>query len=453
LTKTTQQDAVSGSTFNNRKLFAAFFALAAVLLIDVTIGSSQDILLDFAISQAGMALFVAIAAASIFTQLYIIRMVSAKNRHKESRHYHFGRFQIAARIVQYVLAAIMITVILQIVFTAQYYTDLLIAALAISYGLVIALSSVLAYKFFSWFRINKSPVVLLYGLAAALIVINAIDTITLFDGLLIQDPAVVFPQSEVIYEGNFEEGHPMYIQSLIMATTQTGYFLLIWGATVLILYHNIKRLGKIRFWSLVVPPILFFMSFYISFYETLNPPNSEEVPPLIVYILLVIYSMITAGVFFGVGFLSIGRSPKLRGPIKDYMFITGYAFVLFVISSISVIHQAGYPPFGLTAVNTVGMAAFLMLTGLYNSAATVSQDVQLRRLIKNSAKELKLLDSIGSAEMQTEMERKVISIAKQNASALTEKSGIEHSMSDQEIIDYLNQATEELKEKHGAASK
>jgi hypothetical protein len=89
-----------------------------------------------------------------------------------------------------------------------------------------------------------------------------------------------------------------------------------------------------------------------------------------------------------------------------------------------------------------------MLTGLYNSAVAVSQDVQLRRTIKSSAKEeFKLIDSIGSAEMHSEIEKKFISVAKMNADVLAEKSGIEPSMNDQEIIEYLHQAAKELKEK------
>jgi hypothetical protein len=196
------------------------------------------------------------------------------------------------------------------------------------------------------------------------------------------------------------------------------------------------------------------MSFYITFYETILPPEAGEEPPFIVYILLVIYSMIAAGVFFGVGFLSIARSPKLQGQVRNYMFITGYAFVLFIVSSISIIDQAGYPPYGLAGVSTVGLASFLMLTGLYNSAVAVSQDVQLRRTIKISAKgESKLIDSIGSAEMQSEIEKRVITVAKRNADVLAQKSGIEHSMDDQEITDYLHQAAKELKEKQRGVEK
>jgi hypothetical protein len=448
LTRTTRPDVTGVPTFSNRKIFAIFFVLTAVLLIDVTIGSTQDILLDFAISPAGFALFIIIAAISIFAQFYIIRMVKATNKQNDSsKRHHFGRFEIATIGVQSVLGAIMIFIILQIIFVSQYYTDLLAVANTISYGLVICLLSLLTYKFFSWFRIYKSLTILLYGIASALIAINALDTIVLFNISIIEKPDIVTIESEVIYKQP-EEGTVMAMALSVMSTTQTAYFLLIWGATVIVLYHNIKRLGKIRFWALVVPPILFFMSFYITFYETILPPEVGQEPPSIVYILLVIYSMIAAGIFFGIGFLSIARSPNLQGQIRDYMFIAGYAFVLFIVSSISIIDQAGYPPFGLAGVSTVGLASFLILTGLYNSAVAVSQDVQLRRTIKSSAKEeLKLIDNIGSAEMHREIEKKVIYVAKLNADILAEKSGVEPSMNDQEIIEYLHLATEELKKK------
>ena len=60
--------------------------------------------------------------------------------------------------------------------------------------------------------------------------------------------------------------------------------------------------------------------------------------------------------------------------------------------------KAGYPPYGLANVSFVGLASFLILTGLYNSAVSVARDVKLRRSIKSSAllQSSKLLDSIGT---------------------------------------------------------
>jgi hypothetical protein len=280
-------------------------------------------------------------------------------------------------------------------------------------------------------------------------VANAISTIVLFDFILLQKPAIVTPSSDVIYQGNFEPENPMSIVSTALAITQNAYFVLVWAGTVLILRHNIQRLGKVKFWALVIPPILFFMGFYITFYETINPPdpNTEQLPPLAI-ILIILYSAMAAGILFGVGFLSIAKSFRSETNIRDYMLITAYAFIIFFVSSGATISQAGYPPYGLANVLFVGPSTFLMFTGLYRSAVSVSEDVRLRSLIRNTAKsQAGLLGDMGSAEMQKEIERKVMIAVKSNAEILSKQSGVEPSMSEQEITEYIHQATREIKKK------
>jgi hypothetical protein len=94
----------------------------------------------------------------------------------------------------------------------------------------------------------------------------------------------------------------------------------------------------------------------------------------------------------------------------------------------------------------VGLASFLILTGLYNSAISVAQDVKLRQSIKASTlqQSSKLLDSIGTAQMTKEIEDKVMKMTQDNASMLTAQSGVETSLTDNEIKSYLDKVLEEL---------
>jgi hypothetical protein len=128
------------------------------------------------------------------------------------------------------------------------------------------------------------------------------------------------------------------------------------------------------------------------------------------------------------------------------MVITAYGFVLFVIAAEASVLQAGYPPYGLANVSFVGLASFLILTGLYNSAISVAQDVKLRQSIKSYTlqQSSKLLDSIGTAQMTKEIEDKVMKMTKGNASALAAQSGVEPSLTDNEIKSYLDKVLEEL---------
>lgn len=88
----------------------------------------------------------------------------------------------------------------------------------------------------------------------------------------------------------------------------------------------------------------------------------------------------------------------------------------------------------------------MILTGLYNSAVSVAQDIKLRRSIKSSAlqQSSKLLDSIGTAQITKEIEDKVMKMTQDNANALTQQSGVEPSLTDNEIKSYLNKVLEEL---------
>lgn len=344
----------------------------------------------------------------------------------------------------------MVFVVLQIIITSHYYTNLLSAATTISYGLTIFLMSILAYRLFSWFKLNKSPVVLLYGLATAAITVNAIDTIVYYDAILLSKPAIISPQSQVIFQTGFTPGTTMYVVNVVQTYSLNGYFLLIWGGTILLLRHHIQRVGRVKFWILLTFPVVFFLSYEMSLYQQLYPASPVTTAissSLTLPILLYTYAITICGVLFGFGFRSVSKALRQHSHVKDYMVITAYGFVLFVNAAQASVLQAGYPPYGLANVSFVGLASFMILTGLYNSAISVAQDVKLRQSIKASTlqQSSKLLDSIGTAQMIKEIEDNMMKMTQHNASILTEQSGVEPSLTDNEIKSYLEQVIREIK--------
>ena len=132
--------------------------------------------------------------------------------------------------------------------------------------------------------------------------------------------------------------------------------------------------------------------------------------------------------------------------ISDYMYITCYGLTLFAIGIIATVSGAGYPPFGLPTVSLVGPFSFLLFIGLNHSAIATAEDSDLRRSIKASARqELELLDSIGTAEMERKLEKKVLEVTKSNVNNLKQQSGIEPSLSMDEAKQYLYEVLEEVK--------
>jgi hypothetical protein len=71
----------------------------------------------------------------------------------------------------------------------------------------------------------------------------------------------------------------------------------------------------------------------------------------------------------------------------------------------------------------------MILVGIYYSALSVSQDIELRREIHRLAiKESKLLDAIGLAQMENEIRRRVLHIVRYNKSIMAQDTGIDSSL-------------------------
>ena len=92
------------------------------------------------------------------------------------------------------------------------------------------------------------------------------------------------------------------------------------------------------------------------------------------------------------------------------MIISAYGMVLLFISNQAVLLViVPYPPFGLATISLIGLSSYLILIGIYSSATSVAQDAKLRVSIRKSVEQQsKLLDTIGTAQMEQEIQRRVI---------------------------------------------
>ena len=436
----------------SKKFFTIFLVILIAQFIDLTLGTLPDLFVDFAVSPLGIGLFITISAIYGIGQYFILRTVKTTVVQSEAKDWtHISLIRNIVTITQYVLIAIMASIVLQVIINSGYYTSLLAIGATISYGLAAILTGLLAYWFLSWFRRNRALVVLMYGLAAAMISVNAIDTILYFDIVILgTKPIVTTPDSGVFIPDLAELGFPLVAD--MQAISLNGYFILTWAGTILLLRHNIQRIGRIKFWVLVATPMVFLMSFYIGFYQSINagptPTNEEDLSAILLPIMVILLSGEAAIILFGLGFRSVAGSISQTNKVRDYMIITAYGFILFFTAASATISGAGYPPFGIANVLLVGPFSYLILIGLYGSAISIAEDSKLRQSIRASTRdELKLLDSIGISQVQREIEEKVTAATKANAAILTQHSGIEPSLTDEEIHETLSQVISEIRRK------
>jgi hypothetical protein len=99
--------------------------------------------------------------------------------------------------------------------------------------------------------------------------------------------------------------------------------------------------------------------------------------------------------------------------VRNYLIISAYGLMLLFISNqAAVLVTASYPPFGFATVSLMGLSSFFVFIGIYASAISVAEDAKLRRTIRKYAmSEAGLLDSIGMAQMEDKIRKKVFTVA------------------------------------------
>lgn len=349
-------------------------------------------------------------------------------------------------ITQYVLLAILLFAILQILFIMSYHILILKATIIISYGLTSILLALLARRFLSWFKSNRNLVVLAYALAISIISMNAAITIIYTNNELANDPTYIRPVRSPT--GAYTSGettlNPTYVISSVMS------FLLTWIATVLLLRHYSRKLGRIRYWIIVSIPLAYFLSQFqpLFLYSFAELRISDPVLFGVIYNLIFSVSKPAGGVLFGIAFWTVSRHLTSK-PVKTYMIISAYGMtLLFAANQPTSLILIPYPPFGLASICFMVLATYLVFLGIYSSAISVAEDSRLRQSIRKIAlKESQFLDVIGTAEMEQEIVRRAVPMFAKVKDSMLEETGISSSVEEEDMTSYLQEVLEEVKKK------
>lgn len=432
----------SKQRYEARQIYLIASILIAFLLVDSVLNYIPDFAADFLASAGGFALFICVTAAYGMGWYFILKFIKQSSESLRAKVRMFNWMHAAVRVIQYILLAIIIGVILQMVVLSHYYTAMLTVATSISLGLSGMVMILLAQRFVLWYVSRRNFVVLLYGLSAIGLAVNAVAAIALMDYILVGKPAEVSADSPIVF--------PSYDPGSIEKMLSDAYFepaivstLLIWIATALLLRHYFRE-NTIKYWIIVSLPLAYFLGQFADLILPLFglPDISGEFS----YLIFAALNTTAIGFLFGVAFWAIARSIQQGSVVRDYMNITAYGFVLFFISSQASMMPTPYAPFGLASVSSMGMASYLILVGLYSSAVSMSQDINLRVSIRKTAKDqLRLLDSIGSAQMEQKVKSEILQITKDHQAELTEEVGVQSSMSEEEIKLYLDEILKEVK--------
>jgi len=434
-------------------IFILVSSIIIALIVDMSIVKISAITGGLSSTESSIAIFVVMSVIFAVGQYFIlgfVRRCTTKNSSNERlRLSSIGK---VVSIIQYVLIGIFASIILQMIFTSSYNVLFLEIVTWINYILAITLLGFLSQRFLSWFRSNHNPVVLAYSLAIIVISINAVFTLLYVTNELASKPTVIQPAITPVATygsvyGIFNAG---YVITSIMS------FIITWIAAVLLLHNYSRKLGRAKYWILVSIPLVYFLSqfqpLFLNVFESFR--LSEPILFGVVYTLFFSATVPAGGILFGFAFWSVARNMN-RNIVKQYMMISAHGMMLlFSSDQASGLVLIPYPPFGLVTVSFFGLASYLLLIGIYSSAISVAEDSNLRRSIRSFAmKESRLLDSIGTAQMEDEIQKKVITFTKRNQDRMAEETGIQSSLSEEDVKEYLQQVIREVKKQKTTPNK
>jgi hypothetical protein len=285
----------------------------------------------------------------------------------------------------------------------------------------------------------------------------------------------------------------------------TVYFIAAWAGTVILLYkYSSQRIGKVKFWVIICLPLIFYLvgkfpAFSFELTSDIDAGGAgtgggggagtgggggagtgggggagtggdrehmfQQDEDLLSSKLLFKLSTVVGSILFGFAFFAVQKGisgssnindnhiPSGISALKDYLALSAYGITMVSISLTSPVLQATFPPFGFSAHLSMALASYLFFLGLYSAAVRVSHDATLRKLISDAVEEeqhhhhAKLLDSIGTAQLQNELEKKVIKMAKDKSDMIEQQYGVKSSLTEEGLKEYLRRVLEEVREK------
>lgn len=407
----------------------------------------SDFIVPILISNWSIFLFVTICAVYSVGQYFILKFVNKNSREIRARDPYLNVVHVVVMVAQYLLVAIMWYIVFDILITNKYQTIMLSAVVNITGFLTVGILCLCAERFFLWFRSNKnSLVVLLYASSFALFAFGlALISVNEFFLMLEKEP-IRTPQSKVFFPSDYFV--PGSFLADLFDTYQYTYtisFVILMAGTALLLHHYSKKIGKVKFWLIVSLPILYKVSTSLENFGLITLETDAET---FYYWLLTSLSTSSGGILFGIAFWTVAKTIRQDSIVKQYLIIAAFGFVLHFISNNLTLTAASYPPFGIATIIPLPLSAYMIFLGVYCTAISISQDMKLRQSIKKiAAKDTNLLSSIGTAQMDQEIQRTVKglqNVVEEQEKEMERQTGIETNLEEDEMKEYLEQVMQEV---------
>ena len=211
--------------------------------------------------------------------------------------------------------------------------------------------------------------------------------------------------SEFNFYGNYNLGYLIDLNSYLSIASFIG----IWIPTIILLKTHSMRIGKLKYWMLVVIPLLYFYFPFVVYefgiLDDLFLTYGKDFN--LVFSILFGPFKIVGGLLFGIVFWISAN--KMKHKDLQVLFKTAAIGITILFGSTTLPSTIiSIPPFGLLSLTFVGLASYLLLIGIFLLSIRLSRDSLIRKEIYHLAEEqFKLFGNIGIAQMEKTLQKQV----------------------------------------------
>ena len=300
-------------------------------------------------------------------------------------------------IIQIGISILLVLLNSQIIFLQYYSINILMISLFGSYSLSFFILFFLTYKFLHWFSIKKNYIMLFYSLAFGTIFLESISKLAFTEFMMVLKPQLIFPMTI---------GSSIYIPSGSIQGLLNDFFSILsilsfvfsWIASAIMMKEYSNKLGQLKYWIIISIPLIFYIGQFLVLVNSqfIFQLTSNLTSLSITLTIIFIFSNLIGGLLFGVPFWTIAKTIQ-NSVIKTSMTIAGFGFVfLFLTNQAHGIIVSPYPPYGILTSLYFGLSSFLLMIGFYCSALYMSENQDIRRLIRKDILKYDLLNQMSN---------------------------------------------------------
>src|ERR687892_228413 len=435
----------------NKKTYLMTFIAWAIIITDVIFGTFFDALGKPLTSSFGVILFVTMSITVFFAGLYALRDYMVALRKDLEVPSFFNRLYKATPIFLYALLVVFGAIIVEMVLFSQYSSYLLILLLLIS-AVAILFFGFRTYKFLSWFNlsVNKrhSIMILAFAVSSMLLCISQTVAITLdIKQLVVSRPPSIDPN----YPASNSMAHRqltsieliIHLYGFLVPQVTAIAIAEIVGVAFFLRYFK-DQIGSATFWTIIIlPPVLFLTGvFGPQFLKSTGSYMVYMESQFLIFRVIGTAGWVAADFVIAYAFILVARRLGRQitsSHIINYLIIAAVATILISPTTNNWITNNSYPPFGAIQRAFLVFASFLFSLGIYSVALSVAQDAELRQLARKYVKEYALLDTLGNAQENAEIMRKLVKLIHQHADAMKKETAVESPMLDvNEVRHYID---------------